>query len=45
MYDAATKRLTATPVGWRLSGYFPPPGSDGWDDFKGYYQGRQEVSD
>lgn len=43
--DAGTKKLTETPVGWRLTGYRPPEVHDGWDDFIGYYQDRQEVRD
>jgi hypothetical protein len=40
--DPATRTLRAQPVGWRLSHYGGV--SDGWDEFKGYYQGRKEVS-
>ncbi|GAA5126019.1 hypothetical protein [Haloechinothrix salitolerans] len=39
------KRLTARPVGWDLTGYLPDGPVEGWDDFKGYYQGRREVHD
>lgn len=45
VFDAATKELTAPPVGWQLTGYRPPEVHDGWDDFIGYYQDRQEVRD
>jgi hypothetical protein len=41
VFDPARKRLRATPVGWRLTGYDGV--SDGWDDLIGYYQGRTEV--
>jgi hypothetical protein len=43
VFDAGTRELTGTPVGWTLTGYGGV--SDGWDEFKGYYQGRTEVSD
>ncbi len=45
VFDRATRRLTGRPVGWELSGYSPNGIVDGWDDFKGYYQGRQSVAD
>lgn len=41
--DRRTKRLQATPVGWRLTGYDGV--SDGWPDLLGYYQDRTEVAD
>jgi hypothetical protein len=40
--DRQTRQLTATPVGWTLTGYGGV--SDGWDDLIGYYQGRTEVT-
>lgn len=43
VYDPATRVLESTPVGWTLSGYVGQ--QDGWDELKGYYQGRQEVTD
>lgn len=43
VFDPATKTITGTPIGWQLTGYGGV--SDGHDDFIGYYQGRQEVSD
>jgi hypothetical protein len=43
VFDADTKQLTGTPVGWTLSGY--GGASDGWDELRGYYQGRTEVHD
>jgi hypothetical protein len=43
VFDPATRTLTARPVGWDLTGYAGAP--DGWDDFRGYYQGRTEVRD
>lgn len=45
VFDAATKQLTGLPVGWQLSGYQPNGVVDGWPEFKGYYQGRQQVTD
>lgn len=42
-FDAADLTVSKPPVGWKLAKY--DPGSmDGWDEFKGYYQGRQKVS-
>ncbi|TDC66445.1 hypothetical protein E1200_16780 [Actinomadura sp. GC306] len=41
VFDPETRRLTGRPAGWRASGY--TPSADGWDEFKGYYQGRTEV--
>jgi hypothetical protein len=43
VFDAGTRELTGTPVGWTLTGY--GGASDGWDELIGYYQGRTEVSD
>ena len=43
MFDPDTKQLTGTPVGWTLTGY--GGASDGWDELRGYYQGRREVHD
>lgn len=45
VFDAASKTLRARPLGWALSGYQPdaPPAAEGWDEFKGYYQGRRSV--
>lgn len=42
-FDPKTGTVTEHPVGWKVSGY--DPGSmEGWDEFKGYYQGRKKVS-
>ncbi|MEI7055198.1 hypothetical protein WBG06_05215 [Nocardioides sp. CCNWLW239] len=42
-FDAERLTVSRRPVGWDLAKY--DPGSmDGWDEFKGYYQGRQKVS-
>ncbi|WP_034239368.1 hypothetical protein [Saccharomonospora iraqiensis] len=45
VFDADRKRLTGTPVGWRLTGYQPDGPVEGWDEFLGYYQNRTEVQD
>ena len=44
VFDPATRRLTGRPVGWQIASYQPNGVVDGWDDFKGYYQGRTEVT-
>lgn len=44
-YDPERRRLRKRPVGWNLTGYQPSGPVEGWDDFIGYYQGRQEVRD
>jgi hypothetical protein len=43
-FDPQTGSLTGRPVGWAISG-FDPGVLDGWNDFRGYYQNRQEVHD
>jgi hypothetical protein len=40
-FDPSTRRLTGRPVGWQLTNYAGP--SDGWPEFRGYYQGRRKV--
>ncbi|MFC0622655.1 hypothetical protein [Kribbella deserti] len=45
VYDPKTRRLRKRPVGWQLTGYQPDGPVEGWNDFIGYYQGRQEVHD
>jgi hypothetical protein len=42
-FDPKTLSVTDTPVGWKISGY-DVGAVDGWDEFKGYYQGRRKVS-
>jgi hypothetical protein len=45
-FDAKTRELTEVPVGWRLSKYLKSTGYqpvEGWDEFKGYYQGRRRA--
>ncbi|ATY13527.1 hypothetical protein CU254_26195 [Amycolatopsis sp. AA4] len=44
VYDAKAKTITRRPVGWELSGYQPDGVVHGWDEFKGYYQGRKKVA-
>lgn len=45
VFDRRTRQLTARPLGWTLTGYQPNGPVEGWDDFRGYYQGRTEVRD
>jgi hypothetical protein len=48
VFNQATRGLNATPVGWSLSNYLAETGFqpvEGWDDFKGYYQNRTEVTE
>lgn len=45
VYDKVTRTLRKRPVGWNHTGYQPDGPVEGWDDFIGYYQGRQEVRD
>ena len=40
-----SRTLRKRPVGWNHTGYQPHGPVEGWDDFIGYYQGRQEVHD
>jgi hypothetical protein len=46
VFDKATKTATARPVGWDLSNYMPgrTTPADGWDEFKGYFEGRTSTS-
>ena len=45
-HDRERQALTERPVGWDRSNYMPGRlwPADGWDDFKGYYQGRSSVA-
>jgi hypothetical protein len=45
VYDRGNDEMTARPVGWDLANYLPGRlrPVDGWDEFRGYYQGRQSV--
>lgn len=43
-FDPEKLGVTSRPIGWDLAKY--DPGSvEGWDEFKGYYQGRKKVSE
>ena len=46
VYDPATKTISSRPVGWDLTGYMPgrTTPADGWDEFLGYFQGRQSTA-
>jgi hypothetical protein len=43
-FDATTRTLTGRPLGWTLTGYQPDGPVDGWDEFKGYFQGRRRAT-
>jgi hypothetical protein len=43
VFDPSTRRLTGIPVGWQRSKYGGV--SNGWPEYKGYWQGRTSVSD
>ncbi|GHG50860.1 MULTISPECIES: hypothetical protein [Amycolatopsis] len=43
VFDRAANRLTAIPVGWRISAYQGV--GDGWNEFRGYYRGIDRVTD
>jgi hypothetical protein len=46
VFDPQTKTVSQRPVGWDLSNYMPgrTTPADGWDEFLGYFQGRQSTS-
>ncbi|HEY1237478.1 MAG TPA: hypothetical protein VGE91_04020 [Solirubrobacterales bacterium] len=46
VYDPETKTVSKRPVGWDLSNYMPGRTSpaDGWDEFIGYFEGRQSTA-
>jgi hypothetical protein len=48
VFDAATRTVTQTPVGWNLSQYLALAPSnrpvEGWDEFKGYLGGVRKAS-
>jgi hypothetical protein len=46
VYDPATKTVSQRPVGWDLTSYMPgrTTPADGWDEFLGYFQGRQSTA-
>lgn len=43
-FDPSTRTLTGVPVGWALTGFEPNGPVEGWDEFKGYYEGRTQVT-
>jgi hypothetical protein len=43
VFDRAAHRLTAIPVGWRISAYQGV--GEGWNEFRGYYRGIDRVTD
>ncbi|OXM61423.1 hypothetical protein CF165_38805 [Amycolatopsis vastitatis] len=43
VFDRATNRLTAIPVGWEISAYQGI--GEGWNEFRGYYRGIDRVTD
>ena len=45
VFDPATRTVSARPVGWDTSSYMPgrTKPADGWDELKGYYQGRRRA--
>ena len=49
MFDASTRTVTSTPVGWKLTNYLVlAPNNlpvEGWDEFKGYLGGETEASE
>jgi hypothetical protein len=46
VYDPATKTISQRPVGWDLTNYMPgrTTPADGWDEFLGYFEGRQSTA-
>jgi hypothetical protein len=46
VFDTQTKTVSKRPVGWDLSNYMPgrTTPADGWDEFIGYFEGRQSTS-
>jgi hypothetical protein len=45
VFDRETQSLTGRPVGWNTTNYMPgrTTPANGWDDFKGYYQGNDSA--
>lgn len=43
VFDPETRKLTGRPVGWDLTNYQPRGPVRGWDEHKGYYQGRRRA--
>jgi hypothetical protein len=46
VFDPATKTVSSRPVGWDLTNYMPgrTTPADGWDEFIGYFEGRQSTA-
>jgi hypothetical protein len=46
VFDPATKTVSKRPVGWDLTSYMPgrTTPADGWDEFIGYFEGRQSTA-
>lgn len=44
VFDPETRKLTGRPVGWETARYQPSGPVRGWDEHKGYYQGRRKAS-
>ena len=44
VFDPGTKALTSRPLGWQLSNHRPNGPTDGWDELKGYWQGRRKAN-
>jgi hypothetical protein len=46
VFDPKTRTVSKRPVGWDLSNYMPgrTTPADGWDEFLGYFEGRQSTS-
>src|SRR5919109_4020497 len=46
VFDPKTKTVSKRPVGWELSNYMPgrTTPADGWDEFIGYFEGRQSTA-
>jgi hypothetical protein len=46
VFDPATKTVSSRPVGWDLTSYMPgrTTPADGWDEFIGYFEGRQSTA-
>lgn len=44
VFEPATKSLRTRPVSWQLSNHRPNGPTEGWDEFKGFYQGRRKAT-
>ncbi|GAA2608188.1 hypothetical protein SMC26_29185 [Actinomadura fulvescens] len=43
IFDPRTRTTGARPLSWDLTGFQPDGPLDGWDDLRGYYQGRRKT--